>query len=51
MVESPPQRAWTPEEAAKLQSVFGGSCGGLTEEGLSLTLSSADSKLVIDRNQ
>ena len=51
MVESPPQRAWTPEEAAKLQSVFGGSCGGLSEEGLSLTLSSADSKLVIDRNQ
>ena len=49
MVTPPEVRPWTPEEAAKLQSVFGGSAAGLTESGELLTLSSAESKLVVDR--
>jgi len=50
MVSAPEARAWTPEEAAKLQSVFGGIAGGLVDGGESLTLSSAESKLVVDRS-
>jgi DnaJ-class molecular chaperone len=50
MVAAPEARAWTPDETAKLQSVFGGVAGGLVEEGGPLALSSAESKLVVDRS-
>ena len=51
MVTPPPCVAWTPEDAAKLASVLGESVGGLSNGGTSvLTLSSAESKLVINRS-
>lgn len=50
MVSPPEVRPWTCEEAAKLQSVLGGAAGGLAEDGDKLMLSSAESKLVIDRS-
>jgi DnaJ-class molecular chaperone len=50
LVDAPETRPWTPEEVAKLQSVLGGPAVGLSETGDPLALSSAESKLVIDRS-
>lgn len=49
MVQPPAAIPWSPEDAAKLQSVFGSVAGGLAESGEPLTLSSAESKLIVDR--
>lgn len=46
-ITPPIVRAWTPEEAAKLASIFGGGVGTLQENGETLNLSSAESKLVV----
>jgi DnaJ-class molecular chaperone len=49
MVQPPPCVPWSPEDAAKLSSVFGCGVGGLANtEGTLLHLDSAESKLVAD---
>jgi DnaJ-class molecular chaperone len=50
MVAPPPSVPWSAEDVAKLQSIFGGASVGLVEDGEKLSLSSAESKLVIDRS-
>lgn len=51
MVEPPPTRAWTAEEAATLQSVLGGVAATMDgNEVQTLQISSAASRLIVDRS-
>jgi hypothetical protein len=48
MITSPEPKAWSPEDAAKLQSVLGGSSPTFDNENAKvLSIESADSKLVV----
>lgn len=49
MVSPPPTAPWSAEDAAKLSSVLGGAVADMNVSGVPLTLSSRDSKLVVDR--
>ena len=49
MVTPPEVRAWTPEEAATLQSVLGGESAAMMDSGNKLLLSSKESILVVPK--
>ena len=50
MIIPPTTVPWSPEDAAKLTSVLGETVGGLSRDGTVLTLSSAESKLIVGRS-
>jgi hypothetical protein len=49
MITPPDVRAWTPEEAATLQSVLGGESAAMVDTGNKLLLSSKESILVVPK--